>query len=93
MTTGNDLRRARARLGLKQRELADVSAVSLRSINTWEALGDNDIPATAERRLASVLALAEPEPARAPFSLATVSDLELIAEVARRLGERHPNGL
>ena len=92
MTTGNDLRQARTRLRLTQRELANIAGVSLRSINTWEALGDNDIPSNAEGKLFTVVDLVEPVPPPAIFTLRDVSDLELIAELARRLGERHPNG-
>ena len=80
--TGDELRWQRGRLRLTQRELADRVGVGLRTVTTWEAFGSRRLPGTAEGRLTAILGPADAGPPRA---LAEVSDLELIAELARRL--------
>jgi len=82
MMTGDDLRLQRGRLHLTQRELADRVGVGLRTVTTWEALGAQPLPGTAQGRLEAVFGAADGTGIR---SLAEVSDLELIAELARRL--------
>lgn len=81
--SGDELRRQRGRLGLTQRALADRVGVGLRTITSWEALGARALSATAEGRLNTILG---PKISSVPGALAHVSDLELIAELARRLG-------
>lgn len=83
MTTGDELRRQRGGLRLTQRELARRVGVGLRTITSWEALGSRALPRTAEGRLAVIFGPSDSSRTR---SLADVSDLELIAELARRLG-------
>jgi len=80
--TGDELRWQRGRLRLTQRALADRVGCGLRTVTTWEALGPRPLPGTAEGRLAAIFG---PTDAGPPRALAEVSDLELIAEVARRL--------
>ena len=80
--TGDELRWQRGRLRLTQRELADRVGVGLRTVTTWEALGPRPLPGTAEGRLTATFGPADDGQPRA---LAEVSDLELIAELARRL--------
>jgi transcriptional regulator with XRE-family HTH domain len=82
MMTGDDLRLQRGRLHLTQRELADRVGVGLRTVTTWEALGAQPLPGTAQGRLEAVFGAADGAGIR---SLAEASDLELIAELARRL--------
>ena len=82
MMTGDDLRLQRGRLHLTQRELADRVGVGLRTVTTWEALGAQRLPGTAQGRLEAVFGATDGTGIR---SLAEVSDLELIAELARRL--------
>jgi hypothetical protein len=81
--TGDELKRQRGRMRLTQRELADRIGVGLRTVTNWEALGSRPLPGTAEGRLTAVFGLPDTGPPRA---LSAVSDLELIAELARRLG-------
>src|SRR6476469_9402175 len=81
--TGDELNRQRGRMRLTQRELADRIGVGLRTVTTWEALGSRPLPGTAEGRLHAVFGFPDTGPPRA---LSEVSDLELIAELARRLG-------
>src|SRR6478735_6578170 len=80
--TGDELRRQRGRLRLTQRELADRVGVGLRTVTSWEARGPRPLPGAAEGRLTAVVGSTDHGPHRA---LADVSDLELIAELARRL--------
>jgi len=82
MMTGDDLRLQRGRLHLTQRELADRVGVGLRTVTTWEALGAQPLPGTAQGRLEAVFGATDGTGSR---SLAEVSDLDLIAELARRL--------
>jgi hypothetical protein len=81
--TGDELRRQRGRLCLTQRELANRVGVGLRTVTSWESLGPRPLPGTAEGRLTAIFGLADVGP---PRGLSEVSDLELIAELARRLG-------
>jgi hypothetical protein len=81
--SGDELKRRRGRMRLTQRELADRIGVGLRTVTSWEALGSRPLPGTAEGRLNAVFGLPDTGPQRA---LSKVSDLELIAELARRLG-------
>src|SRR5690349_7405115 len=81
--TGDELRRQRGRLRLTQRGLADRVGVGLRTVTTWESLGSRPLPGTAEGRLTAIFGPADVRP---PRGLSELSDLELIAELARRLG-------
>ena len=83
MMSGDELKRRRGRMRLTQRELADRIGVGLRTVSSWEALGSRPLPGTAEGRLTAVFGPPDTDPPRA---LSKVSDLELIAELARRLG-------
>jgi hypothetical protein len=80
--TGDELRRQRGRLSLTQRELANRVGVGLRTVTSWESLGSRPLPGTAEGRLTAIFGPADVGP---PRGLSEVSDLELIAELARRL--------
>ena len=83
MMTGDELKRQRGRLRLTQRVLADRIGVGLRTVTTWESLGSRPLPGTAEGRLTAVFGPPDTGPPRA---LSDLTDLELIAELARRLG-------
>jgi transcriptional regulator with XRE-family HTH domain len=80
--TGDELRWQRGRLRLTQRQLADRAGVGLRTVTSWEARGSGPLPASAEARLTAIVRTADDSPPRA---LSDVSDLDLIAELARRL--------
>jgi hypothetical protein len=81
--TGDELKRQRGRLRLTQRELAVRIGVGLRTVTTWESLGSRPLPGTAEGRINAVFGPPDTGP---PQALSEVSDLELIVELARRLG-------
>ena len=91
MTAGEDVKRARGRLRLTQQELGDQVGVSRRTIAEWESM--NPLPATAEGRLSAVLTISH-NGQTVETILAGVSDMELIAELARRVAylRAHQNG-
>lgn len=84
--TGDRVRRERGRLRMTQRELAAALGVGLKTITDWEA-GVRPIPLTRYAAVTAVLGIdeTEPEPAN---PLAAVSDLDLVAELMRRLATR-----
>jgi hypothetical protein len=85
--TGDDVKRARGRLHLTQTQLASMLGLSRRTIAEWEGTGE--LSPTIEGRLSGVFAIAGPSEPDVP-PLASVSDLELVAEMARRLSSlRH----
>lgn len=78
--TGEQLRDARSRAGLSQEDLAKAVGVTLRSIGNWER--GAGVPRNREGRVRDVLGdLAMGEPS----VLSGVSDMALLAEVARRM--------
>lgn len=81
MITGAQIRDARKRAGLSQAELAKRVGVVPRTVGGWER-GETS-PSIAEQRLMEVLRnhLDNQEAA----TLEDVSDIELLAEIARRL--------
>lgn len=80
--TGADIKRARGRLHLSQTQLARQIGVSLRTVAEWEG-SSGPLSDRIVGRLSGVFADLEPSTAAVPLS--EVSDLELIAEMARRL--------
>lgn len=82
MVTGSDVKRARGRLHLTQMQLADLLGVSRRTVAEWEASGG--LSQTIVGRLSVVFADSEPA-TTGVAPLESVSDLELVAEMARRL--------
>lgn len=80
MITGQEIRAARKRAGLSQEKLAQLVGVSQRSIGGWER-GESS-PGVAEGRLLAVLRDYLDEAGEQP--LRAVSDVELLAEIARR---------
>jgi transcriptional regulator with XRE-family HTH domain len=83
MVTGENVKRARGRLQLTQQQLADQVGVSRRTIAEWE--NNAELPATAEGRLSKVLTFDGTSRNDDSPPLAAVSDMELVAEMARRL--------
>jgi len=81
--TGADIKRARGRLHLSQTQLARQIGVSLRTVAEWEG-SSGPLSDRIVGRLSGVFADLEPS-ATAVAPLAAVSDLELIAEMGRRL--------
>lgn len=81
MINGNEIRAARERAGLTQGELATRVGVSLRTVGNWER--GETVPQNRASAVEQVLA--EWIDASAPGPrLATASDAELLAEIARR---------
>ena len=80
------MKHARGRLKLTQTELANLLGVSRRTVAEWEASGDGALSAQIAGRLSTVFTDMQtgPAPQDAP-PLATVSDLELVTEMGRRL--------
>ena len=81
--TGADIKRARGRLHLSQTQLARQIGVSLRTVAEWEG-SSGPLSDRIVGRLSGVFADLE-QSATAVAPLAAVSDLELIAEMGRRL--------
>lgn len=81
MITGEQIRAARKRAGYSQAELAKLVGVVQRTIGGWER-GENT-PGIAEPKLLAVLRdHLDTEVSEPP--LRSVSDVELLAEIARR---------
>lgn len=86
MMTGDEIRRARERAGLTQEQLGRIVGVSLRTIGNWER-GATPISARQQARLQSALGLDAESEKGVPLS--EVSDVELLAEIARRFARAH----
>lgn len=98
MIEGNEIRAARERAGLSQQELAKRLDVSLRTVGNWER--GETVPRNREAKIRDVLAdwldggapkvfVSHPTPAYLDESaLRSVSDVELLAEIARRFSGR-----
>lgn len=84
--TGDEIRRARERAGLTQEQLGRLVGVSLRTIGNWER-GATPISARQQARLQSALGLDAESDKGVPLS--EVSDVELLAEIARRFARAH----
>jgi len=82
MVSGDDVKRARGRLHLTQTQLANMLGVSRRTIAEWET--SDELSATIVGRLSGVFTDAGQAAPDTP-PLATVSDLELVTEMGRRL--------
>ncbi|PSS43621.1 hypothetical protein C6401_10840 [Arthrobacter woluwensis] len=88
MISGEEIRAARERAGLTQTELANQLGVSLRSVGNWER-GEHP-PRNREAAIRAILAgFMDDSPRAAPVRIEHVSDMELIAELARRLAQRN----
>jgi transcriptional regulator with XRE-family HTH domain len=89
MVTGEQIRNARWRNGkMTQGELAGLMGVGLRTVNGWE--NGATIPPAKQAQLAEVLGLGVEVAAQVKAHidpLAELTDSQLIAELARRLGE------
>lgn len=84
MDTGHDIREARERAGLTQSQLGALVGVSLRTIGNWER--GTTVPLNRLSKLREVLAGYWADEASAPEAdaLQSASDVELLAEIARR---------
>lgn len=82
MTSGDEIRRARERAGLTQEQLASRVGVTPRTVGNWErgATVPRNRLATVQAALADHLDSVDTEP-----RLRGASDVELLAEIARRL--------
>lgn len=80
--TGDEIRRARERAGMTQEELGAVIGVSLRTIGNWER--GQTVPRNRAAALRAALAAHLDDAHGRGNPLATVSDVELLAEIARR---------
>ncbi len=98
MINGDVIRKARQRAGLSQKELAEKVGVHMRSVGNWER--GETVPRNREAKIRDVLAEWLPDEAtpRAEVrslkyygpdtGLRGVSDVELLAEIARRFSAR-----
>lgn len=92
MISGAQIRAARERAGLTQQELAARLNVTNRTVSNWE-LGRH-IPLNSEARIREALDIRDGSLSVDSHQEVTrrgaehLSDVELIAELARRLGER-----
>ncbi len=80
MINGTEIRAARERAGLSQGELGALVGVTLRTIGNWER--GETIPRNREAKIRQVLA--DQLDDRAPATLRSASDAEVLAEIARR---------
>lgn len=87
MLTGDELREARERAGLTQQQLGDQVGKAMRSVGNWERAPR--VPDAAER----LVRRAFPDWFGAPAApLSTVSDAQLLAEIARRFERGRQDG-
>lgn len=84
MITGAEIRAARKRAGLSQAKLAEMVGVVERTVGGWER--EESAPGIAEPRLLAVLREHLDDGDEPP--LKAVSDVELLAEIARRFARR-----
>ena len=83
--TSEKIRRRRREHGLSQEQLADLLGVSRSAVQQWET--DKRTPGGASRRdLQRVLG---DNPTHRDATLAEATDLQLLAELTRRLAARH----
>lgn len=87
MITGEEIRRARQRAGWSQGELARRVGTSQRTVGNWER-GDTS-PSQREASVRQALEGFLDDDRPESVSLSSVSDVELLGEVARRLGRAH----
>lgn len=93
MISGAQIRAARERAGLTQQELAARLNVTNRTVSNWE-LGRH-IPLNSEARIREALDVrdgalsADTHQEVSRRGAESLSDVELIAELARRLGQRN----
>lgn len=80
MITGDEIRAARERTGLTQEQLALMANVSLRTVGNWER--GQTVPRSRAAMLEQIFGTHAV--AADPPSLRAVSDVELLAEIARR---------
>ena len=83
MANGNEIRDARERAGLTQEALAALLGVSMRTVGNWER--GQTVPLNRLAKIREVLTghWKDDEPAD-PVGLSNASDVELLAEIARR---------
>lgn len=79
--TGDEIREARERAGLTQAQLGKAVGVSLRTIGNWER-GETPVAPRMQSRLLQALNAEHPSVRRDP--LGEASDVELLAEIAKR---------
>lgn len=79
--TGDEIREARERAGLTQAQLGKSVGVSLRTIGNWER-GETPVAPRMQSRLLRALHAEHPSGRRDP--LGEASDVELLAEIAKR---------
>lgn len=82
MITGQQIRSARERAGLTQEELANRLGVSMRSVGNWER--GATVPRSKSAAVEAILGDHLEGPASATPPLAEASDVELLAEIAKR---------
>lgn len=88
MITGDQIRDARVAAGWTQEQLANRLGVTLRTVGNWER---STPPKVAQARLRSVLADHLDTAGEPP--LRSVSDAELLAEIARRFARPYQKGV
>lgn len=81
--TGDEIRAARERAGLTQQQLGAAVGVGLRTVGNWER--GTTVPRNRLAMLESVLGRLD---SQEPAPLRAVSDVELLAEIARRFARR-----
>lgn len=87
MITGEEIRRARQRAGWSQGELAQRVGTSQRTVGNWER-GDTS-PSQREGSVRQALEGYLDDDRASSVSLSSASDVELLGEIARRLGRAH----
>jgi transcriptional regulator with XRE-family HTH domain len=82
MITGKDLRRAREARRLSRRQAAEILNIGERTLGRWETDGipESGVPAVED--------FINPDRKAVEPTLSEASDVEFLAEMARRLGQR-----
>ena len=87
MLRGDELKDARLRAGLTQERLSELVEVTLRSVGNWERAPR--VPRAAELKVRSILGAHLEEGGReVGVPLRDATDVELLAEIARRFARR-----
>lgn len=83
MISGDHIRAAREAAGLTQQQLANALGVTLRTVGNWER--GESVPRNREAKIRSILANHLPGFSQDSISLERATDMELLAELAKRL--------
>ncbi len=93
MNLGDEIQRARHRARLTQTDVADRLGVGVSTVSNWER--GNTVPKNRLQPLRDLLGMDPGDDAVTtthPDDLAAISNVELIAELARRLGHTETTG-